>query len=118
MEAEIRRARRRLQAVMVAAFGLAVLPSVVAVFFTGEWIGLGRQVLFVGLAGAFVYTGAEWARWGLSLWFGVVGLTFFLAGFVGAGLSMGPSMGTVAPQCSGRRRQRRRRPSRSGRCTT
>lgn len=83
---------------MVAALGLAVLPSVVVLVYTGVWMGLGRQVLFLGLAGALAYTGATWARWGLSLWFGVTGLTFLAAAFVGAALSARPWTETVGLQ--------------------
>lgn len=98
MQTGVRRARRRFRAVMVAAVALAVLPSVVVLVYTGVWMGPGRQVLFLGLAGALAYTGATWARWGLSLWFGVTGLTFLLAAFVAAALSARPWTETVGPQ--------------------
>ena len=82
---------------MVAALAVVVVPSFMVVIYTGEWIGLGGQVIFVGLAGALVYTGAKWARWGLALWFGLMGLIVLLAGFVAAGLSLRPSIRDVAP---------------------
>ena len=97
MATEIRRGHRQFQAVMVAALAVVVAPSVVALLYTGEWIGLGAQVLFLGLAGALVYTGAEWARWGLALWFALMGLIVLLAGFVASGLSLRPSIADVAP---------------------
>lgn len=82
---------------MVAAVALAILPSVGVLLYTGEWIGLGWQVVFLGLIGALVQTGATWARWGLSLWFGLTGIVVLVAGYVGLRLSLEPSVADVAP---------------------
>jgi hypothetical protein len=82
---------------MAGALAVVVLPSVAVLLYTGEWMGLGVQVVFLVLAGALVRTGAEWARWGLAVWFGLAALIVLLAGFVAAALSLRPSIRDVAP---------------------
>lgn len=83
---------------MIAALIVVVSPAIVVLFYTGMWMGFGRQVLFLGLAGALVTRGAKWARWGLALWFGLMGVVFILAGLVASALATQPATATVAPQ--------------------